>query len=325
MRRRAFIAGIAGSTVAWPLVAGAQTLPLIAVLSPLSYAAAVRNIAAFRSGLRDLGYVEGRSVKFAISYADGMPERFVSLAHELVALKPDVIVVGSTAAVFAISSVTRTIPIVGIVAENPIASGFANSIARPGGQITGTWISGDDGLVGKRLEFLQLAVPRLFRVGIILNPDERGDAIAAAEVPAAARNLNMTVQIFEVRDSSQIAQMWNGVTKSDVQALLIGSGPTLNTHRTQITAMANHLRLPASYGLRESAEAGGLMSYGPSLPDIYRQSARFIAKILKGESPAALPIEIPTRYELIVNLKTAKTIGLTIPDSFLLLADEVIE
>jgi ABC-type uncharacterized transport system substrate-binding protein len=330
IRRREFIMLLGSAAATWPLAAGAQaqsaaTGPLIGVLSPLSAAAATRNIAAFRSGLRDLGYVQGRSATFELSYADGLPERFAPIARDLVALKPDVLMVGSTTAVGAVNSVTRAIPIVATLGENPVTAGFADSIARPGRNVTGTWLLGEDGLIGKRLEFLKLALPRLTRVGVIVNSDDRGDAVVAAELPAAAKALNVTVQMFEVRDSAGMSQMADQLASSGVEAFLVGSGPTLNSRRDEIAAMATRLRLPASYGFRESAEAGGLMSYGPSLPDVYRQSARLVARILKGENPANLPIEIPSRYELIVNLKAAKAIGLTMPDSFVLLADELIE
>jgi putative tryptophan/tyrosine transport system substrate-binding protein len=328
MKRREFITLLGGAALAYPSDAQAQssaTGPLIGVLSPLSAAAATRNIAAFRSGLRDLGYVQGRSATFELSYADGLPERLAPIARDLVALKPDVLMVGSTAAVVAVNSVTRAIPIVATFGENPVTAGFASSIARPGGNVTGTWLLGEDALIGKRLEFLKLALPHLAQVGVIFNSDDRSDAVGAAELPAAAKGLNMTVQMFEARDSARISQMEDQVARSGVEALLVGSGPTLNSRRAEIAAMATRLRLPAGYGLREFAEAGGLMSYGPSLPDVYWQSARLVAKILKGEHPANVPIEIPSRYELIVNLRAAKAIGLAMPDSFVLLADEVIE
>ena len=327
LKRREFITLLGGAALAYPSDAQAQsstTGPLIGVLSPLSAAAATRNIAAFRSSLRDLGYMQGRSATFELSYADGLPERLAPIARDLVALKPDVLMVGGMAGVAAVNSVTRTIPIVAIFGENPVTAGVASSIARPGGNVTGTWL-GEDALIGKRLEFLKLALPHLARVGAIFNPDDRSDAVGAAELPAAAKGLNMTVQMFEARDSARISQMEDQVARSGVEALLVGGGPTLNSRRAEIAAMATRLRLPAGYGLREFAEAGGLMSYGPSLPDVYRQSARLVAKILKGEHPANVPIEIPSRYELIVNLKAAKAIGLAMPDSFVLLADEVIE
>jgi putative ABC transport system substrate-binding protein len=328
MRRREFITLIGGAAVGWPLAASAQpsqVRPLIGVLSPLSAAAATRNIAAFRSGLRDLGYVEGRNATLELRYGDGAAERMAPLVGELVALKPDVLFAGSKSGALAAHGATRTIPIVTITPENLVALGLASSIARPGGNITGTWLFGDDALVGKRLDFLQLAVPGLSRVGVLTNPDDPTDALVGPQLPAVARALGLGVQVFEVRDVTKLDAVSAQVARAGVQALFVGQGPTLNTARAEITAMAARLRLPAMYGFREFTEAGGLMSYGPNLSDMYRQSARLVDRILKGTSPADLPIELPTRYELIVNLKVAKSIGLAISDSFLLLADEVIE
>jgi putative ABC transport system substrate-binding protein len=329
MRRREFITLVGGAAVAWPLAARAQqpapVRPLIGVLSPLSAAAATRNIAAFRSGLRDLGYVEGRNATLVLRYGDGAAERMAPLAGELIALKPDVLFAGSKSGALAAHGATRTIPIVTITPENPVVLGLASSIARPGGNITGTWLFGDDALVGKRLEFLQLAVPGLSRVGVLTNPDDLTDALVGPQLPAVARALGFAVQVIEVRDVTKLDAVSAQVAGAGVQALFVGQGPTLNTGRAEITAMAARLRLPAMYGFREFTDAGGLMSYGPNLSDMYRQSARLVDRILKGTSPADLPIELPTRYELIVNLKVAKAIGLAISDTFLLLADEVIE
>jgi len=332
MRRRDFITLVGGAAVAppllWPLAARAQqspVRPLIGVLSPLSAAAAARNIAAFRSSLRDLGYLEGRNATLVIRYGDGAAERMAPLAAELVALKPDVLFAGAKSGALAAHGATRTIPIVTITPENPVAFGLASSIARPGGNVTGTWMLGDDALVGKRLEFLQLAVPGLSRVGLLYNPDDPTDALVVPPLPTVARALGLAVDMFEVRDVTTLDAISAQVARAGVQALFISQGPTLNSRRADITAMVARLRLPAMYGFREFADAGGLMSYGPNLSDMYRQSARLVGKILKGESPANLPIELPTRYELIVNLKAAKAIGYAISDSFLLLADEVIE
>jgi ABC-type uncharacterized transport system substrate-binding protein len=326
MRRRAFIS-LLGGAAAWPLAARAQqqpVRPLIGVLSPLSAASASRNIAGFRSGLRDLGYLEGRNATLEIRYGDGAPERMGPLAQELVAIKPDVLIAGAKSGALAVHAATRTIPIVVITPEDPVALGFAQSITRPGSNITGTWFD-YAALVGKRLEFLKLAVPGLARVGFIVNPDDPTDAVTIPRLPAATRALGVTVEQFEVRDVTKFDAVDAAIGRAGVEALLVGDGPTLNFARAEITAMVARLRLPAMYGLREFADAGGLMSYGYNLPDAYRQTARLVGKILKGDRPGDLPFELPARYELIVNLKAAKAIGLTIPDSFVLLADEVIE
>jgi putative tryptophan/tyrosine transport system substrate-binding protein len=326
MTRRQFIT-LVGGAAAWPLAARAQqqpVRPLIGVLSPLSAASASRNIAGFRSGLRDLGYLEGRNATLEIRYGDGAPERMGPLAQELVAIKPDVLIAGAKSGALAVHAATRTIPIVVITPEDPVALGFAQSITRPGSNITGTWFD-YAALVGKRLEFLKLAVPGLARVGFIVNPDDPTDAVTIPRLPAATRALGVTVEQFEVRDVTKFDAVAAAIGRAGVEALLVGDGPTLNFARAEITAMVARLRLPAMYGLREFADAGGLMSYGYNLPDAYRQTARLVVKILKGDRPGDLPFELPARYELIVNLKAAKAIGLTIPDSFVLLADEVIE
>jgi len=326
MRRREFITLLGGAT-AWPLAARAQqqpVRPLIGILSPLSAASAARNIAAVRSGLRDLGYLEGRNATLEVRYGEGSPERMAPLAQELVAIKPDVLIAGAGSGALAVHAATRTIPIVVITPEDPVALGLAYSIARPGGNITGTWFD-HDALVGKRLEFLKLAVPVLARVGVIVNPDDPTDALTIPRLQAATQALGVTVELFEVRDVTKLEAVAAAIGRAGVEALFVGDGPTLNSARADITAMVARLRLPAMYGFREFADAGGLMSYGYNLPDAYRQSTRLVVKILKGDRPGDLPFELPVRYELIVNLKTAKAIGLTISDSFLLLADEVIE
>jgi putative ABC transport system substrate-binding protein len=328
MRRREFITLLGGAAAAWPVVARAQqnqssaVRPLIGVLSQLSAAAAAHNIAAFRAALRDLGYVEGRSATLELRYGDGAPERMAPLANELVALKPDVLFAAGKAAALAARRATQTIPIVMTTPEDPIASGLANTIAKPGGNITGTWLLGDDALVGKRLELLLLAVPALSRVGIIVNPDDPSDALTVTRLPEVARALGVTVEKFAVRDVSTLDGVSAQIVRAGVQGVLVGPGPMLVSSRAAITRMVAQLSLPGMYGFREFADVGGLMSYGPNLPDLHRQSARLVGRILKGEQPAELPIELPTRYELIVNLKTAKAIRLEIPDSFLLLADE---
>ena len=326
MKRREFITLLGGAAV-WPLAARAQqqpVRPLIGILSPLSAASAARNIAGFRSGLRDLGYLEGRTATLALCYGDGAPERMAPLAQELVALKPDVLMAGSRSGVLAAQAATRTIPIIIITADDPVALGLTQSIARPSGNITGIWFD-YDALVGKRLEFLKLAVPALARVGVVVNPDDPTDALTIPRLPAATRSLGVMLELLDLRDVTKLDGVAAAIRRADVGALFVSDGPTLMSGRAEITAMVARLRLPAMYGFREFADAGGLMSYGYNLPDAYRQTARLVVRILKGDRPGDLPFELPARYELIVNLKTAKAIGLMFPDSFVLLADEVIE
>jgi putative ABC transport system substrate-binding protein len=327
MRRRQFITLLGGAAAICPLAARAQqppVHPLIGVLSPLSAASAARNIAGFRSGLRDLGYLEGRNATLALRYGDGAPERMVPLAQELVALKPDVLMAGSRSGALAVQAATQTIPIVIITADDPVGLGVARSIAKPDGNVTGTWFD-YDALVSKRMEFLKLAVPGIVRVGVIVNPDDPTDALTIPRLPAATRALGMTLEQFEIRDVTKLDAMAAAIGRANVGALFVGDGPTLMSGRAEIVAMVARLRLPAMYGFREFADAGGLMSYGYNLPDAYRQSARLVVRILKGDRPGDVPFELPARYELIINLKAAKAIELTISDSFVLLADEVIE
>jgi putative ABC transport system substrate-binding protein len=324
MKRREFITLLGGAAAAWPLRARAQpspVSPLIGLLSPLSAAAATRNVAAFRSALRDLGYVEGRNLTLALRYGDGIAERMPSLARELVALKPDAILTGAISGALATYNATRTIPIVAITPEDPVAAGLAQSLAKPGGNVTGTWNFGG----GKGLDFFKLAFPGLTRVGAMLNPNDPQDALQIQELLTVARGIGVTIEVIEVRDFSDLNAVATLVMGTDVQGLFFGLAPFWLSVRTEITAIVARLKLPAVYGWREFADAGGLMSYGASLPDLYRQSARLVDRILKGAKPSDLPFERPTRYELIVNLKTAKAMGFNLSDSFILLADEVIE
>ena len=326
MRRRDFITLIGGAAVAWPRSAREQeapTRPLIGLLSPLEPARATRNVEEFRKGLQDFGLFDGRNVALELRFANGDLSRLPQLAAELVALKPNVIHVGSAAGIQAAHNATETIPLVMITGSNPVALGLVKSIARPGTNITGTWLAANEGLFGKRLALLKEVVPGLARVGVMFNPDEIHMGLRL--LPPAARALDLELHFIEVRATSELDAAFAKAAREGMNALYIIGGPLFDSNRRAVAAIAERVRLPAIYVWREYAEAGGLISYGPSLPHIYRSSARIVAKILKGRSPAELPVEIARRYELVVNLKTAKTLGLTISESFLLLADEVIE
>ena len=261
----------------------------------------------------------------ALRYGDGAAERMPSLARDLITLNPDVIVAGANSGAFATYNLTRTIPIVAIIVEDPVTAGFAQSAARPGRNVTGTWVFGDDALVGKGLDFLRLAVPGLTRIGAIFNPDDPNDELQIPRASAAAHAVGVAIEVIEVRDLSNLESVAAKITRTGVQGLFVGVAPFWLSARTEVTALVAHLNLPAVYAWREFADAGGLMSYGPNLPEMYRLSAGLVDKILKGAKPGDLPFELPTRYELIVNLKTAKTMRLKISESFLVLADEVIE
>jgi putative ABC transport system substrate-binding protein len=326
VRRRDFIKAIAASAVAWPFVVRAQHSsgpPLICVLSPQSAATAAPNIEAFRSGLHDLGYVEGRNIVIDLRYAEGDLGRLPKLAAELVALKPAAIVAGSGAAILAVRNATPTIPIVmSATDEDPVALGLAVSMARPGSNVTGFWIEGDVPLIWKRLELLKDAMPQISRVGVIINPNDTMDTSAVRSLPAAP---GLTIRIFEVRALNDLETALATAVREGVEGLVFSNNPVFMTHRTEVAAMTARAGLPAAYGFREFAIAGGLMSYASSLPDIYRRSATLVDKILRGASPADLPIERPIKYELVINLKTARALGLNVSRDFLLRADEVIE
>jgi putative tryptophan/tyrosine transport system substrate-binding protein len=327
-RRRDFVVLLSSAAAAWPLAAHAQQptdQPLVGFLNPQSAAAAEHIVGAFRRGMRDLGYVEGANVAFAFRFADGQVARLPALVNELVALKPAVIAAGSPAAVLETHKATRTIPIVIATSQDPMALGIAASMARPGGNVTGFWF-GDETLIGKRLELLKHAVPGISRVGVMVNPDDAAtDAGSLKALPAVARALGLAVRVLDVRVVAELEPAFAAAGREGLQGLHVSQGPLFNANRAQVTAMAARTGLPSVYGFREFATAGGLISYSASLPDIWRRNARVVDKILKGANPGDLPIERPTKFDLVVNLKTAKSMGLTIPEQFLLLADEVIE
>ena len=327
MKRRDFITLLGGAT-AWPLAAWAQQsqMPVIGVMSPLSIATAARNLAALRNGLRDWGYSEGRNIKIEYRFAEGAPERYPVLMAELMAFKPAVIVVGSTPAVVAASKVTRTIPLVWIgVADNPVALGLVESIAHPSGNVTGFLLSGDASIVGKRLELLAEAAPRFSRVGVLVAPDYAVADGTLNALPSAARGLSLDARVYEVRSAAEIETALIAAGRDGMQALYVSQSPVFLHHREEIIARVASMRLPAIYFFREFVQSGGLLSYGSDLPDMYRRAGMYVDKILKGTSPGELPVQSAERFELAVNLKAAKALGLTISEAFLLRADEVIE
>jgi putative ABC transport system substrate-binding protein len=330
MGRREFITLLGGAAVliACPLPLRAQQpqgRPLIGVLSPISAALAARNMEALRQGLRELGYVEGRNIAFEFRYAEGELARLPALAAELVALQPAVIIAGSAPAALAAREATRAIPIVIASVQDPMALGLAASMARPGGNVTGLWSEGDDSLIGKRLELFKDAVPGASRLAVFVDRADASDVSTVKAVPAAARALRLDLRVIEVRSASDFEAAFAAAAREGAQGLYVSQNPFFFARRAEIAAMALRARLPAVDGYREFAVAGGLMSYAASLPDFYRRFGAFVDKILKGANAGDLPIDRATKFELVVNLKTAKALGLTIPESFLLRADEVIE
>jgi putative ABC transport system substrate-binding protein len=326
--RRSFISSLAGGLLAAPLASEAQqTAPTIAKIGLLSVTTPVvlaSSIEAFRQALRGLGHVEGTFV-LEVRYGDGRFERLPELARELVGLKMDVILATSDVVIAAIKRETQTIPIVMVFSTDPMGTGFVASLARPGGNVTGlSNISSE--LSRKRLELLREAVPGLSRVAALWNPDVRGALLDYKETEGAARLLRLELQSVEVSRAEDLDRAFSAVTKQRAQALVLpGANPVGFINRGKIATFAQRNRLPSMYPTREYVEAGGLMSYGPSLPDLFRRAATYVDKILKGAKPADLPVEQPTKFELVINLKTAKALGLTIPPSLLQRADQVIE
>jgi putative ABC transport system substrate-binding protein len=329
VHRRAFIGTVAGGLLAAPLAAGAQQAEKGARVGFLatSLATGPHLTEAFRQGLRDLGYVEGRNVVIEYRDAQGKIERLPALAAELVALKVDVIVAPNTPAALAAKQATRTLPIVFVGAGEPVASGLVTSLARPGGNVTGLSVVSPE-LVGKWLELLTQAVPEVSRVAVLRQPgamDEQTekDMLKGAEV--AARALGVRLQFVEARSPADFERAFSDMTRERAGALTVRPAPMFVSGRRRLVDLAAKNRLPAVYPWREFVDAGGLMAYGPNLADLYRRAAPYVDRILKGAKPGNLPVEQPTKFELVINLKTAKALGLTIPPSLLQRADQVIE
>ena len=282
-------------------------------------------IAALSDGLRELGYVEGRNVLFELRFAEGRQERLPSLAAELVQLKVDVLVTGSNPVIAAVKQATATIPVVMAVSRDPVGAKFIASLARPGGNITGLANDTAPEIIGKNLELLKEAVPRLSRVAFLWNPVPPGAGTSKKVVESAARNLGVAFQSVEVRGRSEFEGAFAAMVRERANGVVVAADPVTFGPRSQVVLLAAKSRLPAVYGQREFAEAGGLMSYGPNIAAQFRRAAIYVDKILKGDKPGDLAVEQPTKLELVINLKTAKALGLTIPPSLLQRADQVIE
>jgi putative ABC transport system substrate-binding protein len=325
--RREFIGTLAGTLVAAPLAAEAQQpskVPRIGFLATHSPAETANHREAFRQGLRDLGYVEGRNIAIEYRWAEGRVERFPDFAVELVGLKVDVIVATSSPLALAAKNATRTIPIVFATAADPVGSGLVAGIAHPGGNVTGLSLLAPE-IVARQLQLLKEAVPKVSRVAVLSNPANPYTALLVKETEAAARSLGVRVQLLGVRGADAFDSAFSAITKERPGALFVLFDPLFVGHRTRIAEFANKNRLPTMYPHREYAETGGLMAYGPDLRDNFRRAATYVDKILKGAKPADLPVEQPTKFELVINLKAAKALGLTIPPSLLQRADEVIQ
>jgi putative ABC transport system substrate-binding protein len=325
--RRAFLATLTGSLLAAPLAAEAQPpskVPRIGFLATNSPAEYPDLLEAFRQGLRDLGYVEGQNIAIEYRWTEGRVERFSDFAVELVGLKVDVIVATSSPLALAAKNATRTIAIVFATAADPRGSGLVASIARPGGNVTGFSLLAPE-IVARQLQLLKEAVPTASRVAVLSNPANSYTALLVKETEAAARSLGVRVQPLGVRGATALDSAFSAITKERPGALFVLFDPVLLGHRMRIAEFTNKNRLPAMYPHREYVEAGGLIAYGVDLRDNFRRAATYVGKILKGAKPGDLPVEQPTKFELVINMKTAKALGLTIAPSLLQRADRVIE
>ena len=324
MNRREFIS-LLGGAAAWPLAARAQQaakLPTLGFLGGTSPSVVSQSVAAFVQRLHELGWMEGRNVAIEYRWAEGRSERFAEIAAEFVRLKVDVIVtVGS--AVLDAKRATSVIPIVFAVASNPVGGGLVASLARPGGNVTGLSVQNSD-LAGKRVELLREVVPGLRRVAVMANVGNVATVQEMGEVQAAARMFGLEVVTLEIQRAEDIAPAFEAL-KGRAEALYVCAEPLVTANRVRISTLANVARLPTMHGQREQVEAGGLMSYAANFPDLYRRSADLVDKILRGTNPGDIPVEQPTKFDLVINLTTAKALGLTIPDKLMALADEVIE
>ena len=323
------MAMLGGDFLVAPLAAeGQQTgkIPRIGILGnvPLTDPGSARLWGAFVQGLRDLGYVDGGNITIEYLSSEGKYERLPALAADLVRLKVDIIVAPAAQNVIAAKQATPTIPIVMVSVGDPVGNGLVASLARPGGNITGTSFL-TSALVGKQLELLKQITPHASRLAILLNPANPGHPLALEEAKMAAHSLGVQLQALEARGSDDYERAFAATTRERAGALFVPWDGTFLLHLTRITRLAAKTRLPTMYGHRGYVDAGGLACYGPSAPESFRLAATYVDKILKGAKPGDLPVEQPTKFELVINLKTAKTLGLTIPPGLLARADEVIQ
>ncbi len=328
MKRREFITLLGGTVIAWPLAARAQQgkkLPTVGFLgaSTASASGEGQRLAEFVQRLREHGWIEGRTIAIEYRFAEGRAERFAEIAGEFERLKVDVIVTYSTQATIGVKQVTSDIPIVFAAAADPVGTGIVESLARPGGNVTGLAMQTTD-IAGKRLELLREAVPGLRRLAIMVNVGIPNAVLEMGEVAEAARTLGVDVLVLEIRRGEDIAPAFEAL-KGGAQALYVTLAPLVAAHLVRINTLAIGARLPTFVPLREFVVAGGLMSYAPSLPSLFRRAADYVDKLLRGAKPGDLPVEQPTKFDLIFNLTTAKALGIEVPPTLLARADEVIE
>jgi ABC-type uncharacterized transport system substrate-binding protein len=310
-----------------PLTSQAQhvaNVSRLGLLIPGSASAFAPRIETFRHGLRDLGYVEGQNITIESRFAEEQADRLPALAAELVRLQVDVLVTDGEAAIRAAQHATTTIPIVMAISGDPVGAGFVTSLARPGRNITGLSFMQPE-VSGKRLELLQEAIPKLSHVAVLWNPAVSASTFAFKETQTAAHTLRLQLQSLEVRGPDEFDHAFVAMTKEHAEALVVISDPLFFGHHRQLAELAVRHRLPAMFHLREYAEAGGLMAYGTNIRGMYRRAASYVDRILKGTKPADLPVEQPTKFELVLNRKTAQALGIRFPPTLLVLADEVIQ
>jgi putative ABC transport system substrate-binding protein len=329
MDRRAFITSFGFLLLAAPLPARAQQAGKLSRIGFLGQGATDAvgrlRLETFRQGLRERGWIEGQNIVIEYRSAEGRLDQLPDLAAELVRLKVDVIYAPSTAATIAAQNATKTIPIVMTLVPDPVGRGIIASLARPGGNVTGLSYGVDWGLIGKRLELLKEIVPKVSRVAVLGDPGESYHGPAVREAEMAGRSLGVQLQVLEARGPNEFDSAFGAMVRQRAGALLVFSSPKFSRNIKLLVDLAAKNRLPAIYSYTEYVDAGGLVAYGPNFSDLLRRAATYVDKILKGAKPADLPVEQPTQFELVINAKTAKVLGLTIPPSVLLRADQVID
>jgi putative ABC transport system substrate-binding protein len=325
MRRRDFIAGIAGSAAAWPVAARTEqgAMPVVGFVRSDLAADAMHLVAAFRGGLAEAGFIEGRNVAVEYRWAENHPDRLPALVAELLRL-PAAVVVGNTTAALAAKAASATVPIIFTTGSDPVRDGLVDSLNRPVGNVTGVVFFATE-LGAKRLELLRRLVPRTTTIAVLVNPNNPNTEPERADVQSAAQAIGQQLVVADAASVDDIETAFATFVRRGAGALLVGSGAFLNSNRHRIVALAARHALPASYVWREAVAAGGLMSYASSITDASRQAGIYAGRLLKGEKPADLPVMRSTKFELVINLKTAKALGLELPDKLLALADEVIE